>query len=279
MKKALLILFGIAMLSLAGGVLFVRLGAYDIAATESHTRPVYVLMETVMRHSVRVRADRLTVPPLDAPALALAGAGCFRQHCLQCHGGPGVAPSAVGMSLQPLPGSLVDVARRWRPQDVYWITRHGIKMSGMPAWELRLAEEQLWAVTAFVGQLAELSPAGFAQRMREVEGARCEAAPDAGAQALREYGPRAGAQLLLRQYACVGCHRVPGVVGSDTQVGPPLDELSRREFLPGGVPMSRDNLQRWIRAPQQLRPGSAMPDLGVSEAHARLMADYLLQDR
>jgi cytochrome c1 len=72
---------------------------------------------------------------------------------------------------------------------------------------------------------------------------------------------------------------VPGVVGSDVQVGPPLLELWRRERIAGDLPNTAENLARWIREPQRLRPGSAMPDLGVSEAHAGRIAAYLLDPR
>ena len=81
--------------------------------------------------------------------------------------------------------------------------------------------------------------------------------------------------LMLRQYACVGCHLIPGVTGSDTHVGPPLSGLADRATLAGRLPNTTDNLVRWIREPQAVKPGTAMPDMGVSEAHAREMAGYL----
>lgn len=83
------------------------------------------------------------------------------------------------------------------------------------------------------------------------------------------------ARLVLRQYACVACHTIPGVTGSQTRVGPPLQGLARRVLIAGRLPNTADDLVRWIRAPQQVKPGTAMPDLGVSEEHARQMADYL----
>lgn len=292
MKNALLILLVAGLLALGGLAAFVRLGLYDTSATTSHTGPVYALLETAMRYSVRMRADRVEVPPLREPARLALGAACYRSHCVQCHGGPGVAQDAIGMSLQPLPGPLADAARRWRPQDVYWITRHGIKMSGMPAWELRLSDDELWAVVAFVDRLAELSPADFAQAMAQAQALQCAAttaecdgrpdcrpAPTADLRPLQKRDAQDQARLALAQYACIACHRVPGVVGPDTHVGPPLDGLARRQFLPGGLPATADNLVRWIREPRRIDPHTAMPDMGVTEEHARLMAAYLLGAR
>jgi len=59
-------------------------------------------------------------------------------------------------------------------------------------------------------------------------------------------------------------------------VGPSLAGFGRRTHFAGAVPLTRDHLVQWLRAPQSLRPGTAMPDLQVSEEHAGQMADYLL---
>ncbi|HSW04301.1 c-type cytochrome [Aquabacterium sp.] len=290
--KATLTLLGTLLLMLAGAAVVVRLGLYDISATSSHTGSVYALLETTMIHSVRARAATIEAPPLQDPALLTQGAACYREHCVQCHGGPGVAQGDVGKSLQPLPGPLVDAARRWRPREIYWITRHGIKMSGMPAWELRLSDGQLWAVVGFVDRLALLSPQGYAGAMAQAQAQRCATASapcpvpgnctptdTADQQPVQARSRDEQARLALAQYACVACHRIPGVVGPDTHVGPPLHELSRRRLLAGRLAGTPDNLARWIRAPQQIDPATAMPNMGVTEPHARLMADYLLKPR
>jgi len=79
----------------------------------------------------------------------------------------------------------------------------------------------------------------------------------------------------LRDHACLSCHVIPGLTGSDTQVGPPLAGLGSRTLIAGRLPNTEDNLVRWIREPQAVKPGTAMPDMRVSEAHARAMAAYL----
>ncbi|HEV7914263.1 MAG TPA: c-type cytochrome [Albitalea sp.] len=245
-------------------------GFYDVSATGEHTQVVYTLIEQTMRSSVRLRARTITPPPLAGDALLARGAACYRDHCVQCHGGPGVSPAAIGKSMQPLPGPLVDAARRWRERELYWITRHGVKMSGMPAWEKRLGEDNLWAVVAFLGRLPELSPQDY-QRHAAQAGASCIAAPapdDDGVS--RERGANA-----LRQYACNGCHIIPGLTGSDTHVGPPLRGLAGRGLIAGRLANTEDNLVLWIRTPHGVKPGTAMPDLGVTEEHARQMAAYL----
>lgn len=258
-------------LAAAAGALVVMRGYYDVGATTQHTQPVYSLLETTMKHAVRRRAADIRPPPLTQPGLIARGAACYRDHCVQCHGGPGVAPGPVGMSMQPLPGPLLDAARRWHAREIYWITRHGIRMSGMPAWGMRLSEEDLWAVVGFIASMPALSPADYGAQMAAVQGASCTLLGDAGS----DGDAHERAQLALRQYACVACHTIPGLTGSDTRVGPPLQGLARRTLIAGRLPNSEDNLVRWLRSPQQVKPGTAMPDLGVTEEHARSMARYL----
>lgn len=152
-----------------GAVVAVYSGLYHIGATRQHFQPVHSLLEEGMTHSVRRHARDVVAPPLDNPAMVQRGAILFSTYCTACHGAPGVAPDAAGLGMQPVPGPLVDAAARWHPRELYWITRHGIKMSGMPAWEFRLPEQDLWAVVAFVELLPELSPADYAERTRQAQ--------------------------------------------------------------------------------------------------------------
>ena len=151
----------IALAALAGTLLLFS-GWYDIGATKQHWQPVYTLLESGMHYSVRHHARGIAPPDLSAPRTVRRGAALYAGHCLQCHGAPGVAQHDIGKSMQPIPGPLVDAARHWKPRELYWITRHGIKMSGMPAWEFRLADEDIWALVAFMGQLPALSPRDYA---------------------------------------------------------------------------------------------------------------------
>jgi len=161
---------GAACLGAAGVVLG---GLYDVAASTQHTQAVYSLMETAFERSVRRRARSIQAPALGAPDQLVRGATCYRDHCLACHGAPGVAPGPAALAMQPLPGPLVDAAALWRPRDLYWITRNGIRMTGMPAWEYRLSEADLWAVTAFVARLSQLAPAEWGRQLASLQAGAC----------------------------------------------------------------------------------------------------------
>lgn len=83
------------------------------------------------------------------------------------------------------------------------------------------------------------------------------------------------APRAMRDYGCNSCHTIPGVQGANSLVGPPLTAFARRRFIGGRVPNSPEELVLWIRNPQAVKPGTAMPNLGVSDQDARNMAAYL----
>lgn len=86
--------------------------------------------------------------------------------------------------------------------------------------------------------------------------------------------PEAG-KHLIQKYGCGSCHVVPGIKGADGMVGPPLEHFAHRAYIAGEVPNNQDYLIRWIEVPQAIEPGTAMPNLGVTEGQARSIAAYL----
>jgi len=273
MGTAKTILLTIGTLALAAGCVAAAMvfgGFYNVASTEQHTQIVYSVLERAMRQSVRLRARDIEPPKLDDERQVVRGATVFRDKCVQCHGAPGVAQSDIGKSMQPVPGPLVDASQRWRPRELYWLTRHGIKMSGMPAWEFHLSDQDLWAVVAFLGRLPQLTPQHYAQLVARPQRATDEptsattAAPDVGR------GKRA-----LYQYACNACHTIPGVTGSAPNVGPPLAGMARRQMIGGKLVNTPENMMRWLQHTREVDPLTAMPDMGVSERDARDISAYL----
>jgi cytochrome c1 len=87
---------------------------------------------------------------------------------------------------------------------------------------------------------------------------------------------RGRAALLARE--CGACHRIPGIPGAQGTVGPPLRDFSERLYIAGRVPNRPDELVAWIRDAPAVDPGTAMPDLGVTEAEARDIAAYLYDE-
>jgi cytochrome c2 len=82
-------------------------------------------------------------------------------------------------------------------------------------------------------------------------------------------------KLLLRQFACGSCHSIPGVANASGKVGPPLEGIAKRVYLGGVLPNTPQNMASFIREPHKADPRTAMPAMGVGEAHARDMVAYL----
>jgi cytochrome c2 len=100
--------------------------------------------------------------------------------------------------------------------------------------------------------------------------------PDYAAEVRRMTGgdPKTGRDKI-RQYGCNGCHTIPGIVGANTWVGPPLTHWARRAYIAGELPNTPENLSKWIQHPPQFEPKTAMPEMGVNEQDSRDMAAYL----
>ena len=82
-------------------------------------------------------------------------------------------------------------------------------------------------------------------------------------------------EAMFIQYGCGSCHAVKGVRTATGGVGPPLDGIAARTILAGHLANTPDNMQRWIRDPQHVSPGTAMPDLNVGEEDARDITAFL----
>ncbi|MFP5320681.1 MAG: c-type cytochrome [Acidimicrobiia bacterium] len=90
--------------------------------------------------------------------------------------------------------------------------------------------------------------------------------------------PAAGAEAI-EAYGCGSCHVIPGIRRADSLVGPPLTGWGHRTFIAGALPNDLPNLVTWLQDPDAVEPGTAMPDLGVTDADARDIAAYLLSLR
>jgi mono/diheme cytochrome c family protein len=166
-----------------------------------------------------------------------------------------------------VPAALVHTAREWPPAELYWVIREGIKMTGMPAWRYRMSDEDIWAIVAFLPAMARLTPRQYA----ELQSPPVEATEKAS----REEPDPARGRRAINQYGCVTCHAIPGVVGPNAPVGPPLGGIGARRMLGGVLPNTPENMARWLRHPQRFTTQSAMPELGITEADARDIAAYL----
>ena len=271
MKRALLILAALAVIGAGAGLVVLYSGFYNVAATQQHTAPVFRVIETAMKQSIDRHADDVVPPDRLTDDMAERGLRHYREHCVQCHGAPGVAPDDFALGMRPVPSNLVQSARRLSASEVFWVVKHGIKMTGMPAWDYRMPDSEVWDIAAFVSRLPEIAPAAYedmVQALEERETARSRDTRD------HDGDPDRGRKAIL-QYGCISCHIVPGVVGREVRVGPSLEGMGSRKYIAGVLANTPQNMILWLKDPPAVDPLTAMPDLGVTPAHARDIAAYL----
>lgn len=148
--------------------LMVWSGLYNVAADDPHMKSTYRLLETMRQRSIAVRADKLQVPAdLKTPMRIMQGAGNYNAMCTGCHLAPGMADTELSKGLYPAPPNLtkteVDAA------EAFWVVKHGIKASGMPAWGKSMDDAYIWNMAAFLQELPKLTPAQY-QAMVESSG-------------------------------------------------------------------------------------------------------------
>ncbi len=138
------------------GVVAIFSGIYDVSALSRHGDITNWVMSTTMHASVERRARDIIVPNLDDDELRRAGISDYDAMCIGCHGAPGRDPDPTGQGLNPPAPDLRDSAQNLTIAELFWITKHGIRMTGMPAWGATHKDDELWPVVAFLQVLPKL---------------------------------------------------------------------------------------------------------------------------
>jgi cytochrome c553 len=183
-------LAGLVLAGVAGALLFSWMGLVSIAASSGHFAVTGWFLHWTMQNAVRTQSLAVEMPEdldLGDPALVRRAAGHFATGCAPCHGGPGVPQSPVVRSMTPMPPRLEGNVSEWSDRELFWIVKHGIKYSGMPAWPGEARDDEVWAQVAFLRALPEMSreryaalALGVGQASGTIEaGSDTTAAPDA----------------------------------------------------------------------------------------------------
>ena len=143
------------------GLLIVWLGIYNVAASRGHWPITDWLLAFGMRQSVATHSLSVDPPPLDDDNLIRLGAAHFHSGCAYCHGAPGISKSPIVDGMLPVPPDLSVLSGQWKDRELFWIVKHGIKYTGMPAWPSLQRDDEVWAVTAFLKRLPALDAAEY----------------------------------------------------------------------------------------------------------------------
>jgi mono/diheme cytochrome c family protein len=154
---------------------YVYSGAFDVAADRPHGAFVQWLVQTTRERSIAARAKDIKVPPLDAPTLIGQGAGEYAEMCTGCHLAPGAQDNEFRQGLYPPAPELAKGGGPGaEPAQQFWIVKHGIKMSAMPAWGVTHDDATIWSIVAFLQKLPTLTPEQYTALTNDPESAHDE---------------------------------------------------------------------------------------------------------
>ena len=131
-------------------------GLINVGASSGHWAITDWFLHYVMRQSVETHSMGIEAPPLEDPALIHRGAGHYATGCAPCHGAPGQPRSVVTEAMTPPPPLLPGKIDEWDSSELFWIVRHGVKFTGMPAWAAPERTDEVWAMVAFLLKLPGL---------------------------------------------------------------------------------------------------------------------------
>ena len=140
---------------------FIYTGIYNIGADAPHSRLVYGLLQELREKAIARGARGIIVPgDLDDPKRIAAGAGLYNEMCTGCHLGPGMEPSEMSQGLYPAAPQLAR-GNALSPAEQFWVIKHGVKLTAMPAWGKTHNDELIWDMVAFIRQMPKMSPAQY----------------------------------------------------------------------------------------------------------------------
>ena len=160
LPSATFVLVVLVVLAAFAGI-FVYAGVYNVGADAPHSPLVYNVLQELRDRAVSSHASGITPPAdLNSPQRIAAGAGLYNEMCTGCHLGPGVERSELSQGLYPAAPELArgdDLS----PAEQFWVIKHGMKLTAMPAWGKTHDDQLIWDMVAFIRQLPKLNASQY----------------------------------------------------------------------------------------------------------------------
>lgn len=134
-------------------------GRVDVSADGDHWTLTESALATIRQNAVAREALSVedATSKLDQTGEPHAGIIAYEDMCASCHTPPGGSPTPLAQGLNPSAPDLADVAAIRSPEELFWITKHGIRMSGMPAWGTTHDDEELWPIIALITRFPDFT--------------------------------------------------------------------------------------------------------------------------
>jgi mono/diheme cytochrome c family protein len=174
MRRVVATAVAVIVLVVAAAAAFIYSGTYDFAADRAHSVTTWLFAQARNR-SIRLQARDIDVPGgLDDQAKIAQGAGLFAENCVSCHGAPGVKRAPIANGLYPRPSTPATMARAYSPAELFWILKHGISLTGMPAF-VDHNDDEIWATVAFLQKLPGMKSQDYAALVAAARAAQAPA--------------------------------------------------------------------------------------------------------
>lgn len=140
----------------AAGFLLAASGVISLKASAGHWGITEWMLQFGKRRSLATHSLGIDLPPLDDPALVAKGAAHYETGCRPCHGSPGHERPRIAMAMLPPPPLLSPRVAARDPEELFYVIKHGIKFTGMPAWPSQQRDDEVHAIVAFLLRLPSL---------------------------------------------------------------------------------------------------------------------------
>ena len=158
MRKILLGAFLTLALLLLSALVVTKLGLMPVSADGNHLRLEARIMPAVLHASIVCHASGETNPvPLNEDNLK-AGVDTYKVMCARCHSTPEGEASVYGQSFYPPAPKLPEGMAQYTDSQLFWLIKHGIRNTGMPAWGSMLSDEEIWQIVSLLKNSQDLPP-------------------------------------------------------------------------------------------------------------------------
>ncbi len=155
-------------------------------------------------NSVSTHTISIEAPPLDEPWMSLKGATQYELSCAPCHGSPELRLPRIARGMTPHPPYLPPTISEWKNVELFYIVKHGVKFTGMPAWAAQQRDDAVWAMVAFLRLLPRLNAEEYRRMVSDPASARGEVA------SLSNLTMPAGTPRAVIE-SCARCHGADGL--------------------------------------------------------------------
>jgi mono/diheme cytochrome c family protein len=138
-------------------LIYIYSGWHNVSAMNEESGMMKWVFNTTKNHSIESRLGDISVPDLKNSSLIKEGFEHYNEMCVGCHGSPGTGESEFSKSLNPPAPYLVETVKGADAKELFWITKNGIRMTGMPAWGKTHSDDKIWAIVAFMKKLPEMT--------------------------------------------------------------------------------------------------------------------------